>query len=199
MQLTLRFLLGALAAIAVVSIGAGTAGALRSIEFGTTRSETRSMSRALTIEGGGVRAVCEVTLLKELFTVAKTRGARAGTARLVANERTCTGGRLRPLNTIEGWTVTYQSFTGTLPNITSVRFEILAFAFLIQAFGGLGDCLYRGNAQVTTGPGTNVTELRFDATIALPLSRDLTGLFCPGEVVLRGTGTLGTTGTMRLI
>jgi hypothetical protein len=191
MKIRSKLLLAALTAVVALSLGAGTAAALRSIESSATA--VAASGRAITFAGGGSRVVCEVTLSLTLSTrsISKVRGSRVGNTKATVNERACTGGRARPLNTAEGWVTNYFSFAGTLPNITSIRLELVGTAFLVSAFGGFGECLFRGNAQGTTGGGTNrITEIRADSTIQLPLSRNLNGLFCPEEGTFAGTFTV---------
>ena len=169
----------------LLALGASTAAALRSIEVSVFQDN--SSTRALTFEGGGSRVICEVTLTIEFLTwIEKRAGSLAGWANARFNEAGCRAGRARPLNTLEGWRVTYVSFTGTLPRIESVRFQINGMAFLVSAFGGFGECLFRGNAQFTT-VGSGGIALQADERVTLPLSRNLNGLFCPETGNFRGT------------
>jgi hypothetical protein len=176
----------------------GTAVALRQIEVSVFVDRAVARSFSFISEGGIV--TCPVTLTTEfLFTISKARGSRMAWTRLTVGEASCTGGRARPLNTLEGWPVNYVSFTGTLPNITSIRVEVVGFAFLVSAFGGFGECLYRGNAQFTTEGGTPAFSLRADERVALPLSRNLNGLFCAATAAPRGTIQFERALLMRLI
>jgi hypothetical protein len=165
------------------------AAALRSLSISAT---VFTASGVWTISGSGIRITCNWTLtVTASASISKTRGSRFGNTRATIGEAGCSGGRLRPLNTAEGWVTNYLSFEGTLPSgIRSVRLELVGVAWLISAFGGFGECLYRGNAQLTTGgSGLNnqITELRADERISIPLSRNLNGLFCPEEATYAST------------
>jgi hypothetical protein len=186
-----KLLFAAITAVFVLSLGAGTAAALRSIETGGIATAEAS-ARALTFEGGGSRVICEVTLnLRNLPArgsgISKVERSAVGNATARVNEAGCRSGRAIPLNTREGWPVTYISFRGTLPRIESIRLQLNGTAFLVSAFGGFGECLFRGNAQGTTGGGTTVTEVRADERVTLGLETNLNGLFCPATGNFRGT------------
>jgi hypothetical protein len=192
-----KLLFTALVAIFTMAFAVGTASALRSIEIGGRR-EISYTSRALTFEGEGTNVICEVTLNATLnAAISKTERSQAGTAEARANEAACSGGHARPLNVRGGWRVLYKSFTGTLPSITSVRLILEGTAFLVEAFGGLGRCLYSGNSEGTTGPNTSVTEIRADETVKLNLFRN-DGISCPARGGFKGTFT-GATITLRLV
>jgi hypothetical protein len=197
MSIKNRCLFATIAAAFIVAMTSGSAAALRSLEVSTTA--VRSTARALTFAGGG-EVTCEATLNKTLNTrITKIRGVDAGRVEIRVNEARCRGGRMRALAESQPWRFNYLSFSGTLPNIHSVRFDLLAVAFLVSFFGGTGECLFRGNTQLVTGPNERFTELRSDETIGIRLFRNLSGFFCSEEGVLRGSFTLERTITLRLI
>jgi hypothetical protein len=193
-----NIVLAAMAVAAVLACLPSTAAALRSIQLSATLF---SASGGWTIAGGGLTLTCNWTLtVTAVSSISKTRGSRIGNTRATINEAGCRGGRVRPLNTAEGWVTNFVSFTGTLPNVTSIRIELVGVAFLISSFGGFGECLFRGNAQFTSGGGTNtITELRADERISIPLSRNLNGLFCPEEATFSSSLRTERAVTIRLI
>ncbi len=90
----------------------------------------------------GVNITCEATL-EGLFlqaTFAKT----AGSSIAVVNRMSVNGGCPMRFLTNTPWTISYSSFAGTLPNITSIDTTINPFSF---RWGFLG-CLYEATAAV---------------------------------------------------
>jgi hypothetical protein len=197
-----KIILAALAALLVLALGGGTAAALRSISVvGGARTVTAT-SRALTFteEEGNFRVICEVILEVRLNAAAgKAVGSSVGSANV--RTRNCSGGSVVVLPRNQPWAITFVSFTGTLPNITSVRLEIRRAEFLLEAFFGIARCLYSGNAQGTTGGGTNrITEIRADERRLLPLASEaLSGVTCPRNGIFRGTFTVSPTVEIRLV
>ena len=191
-------LLGAVVTL-VLAIGVGAAAALRSLEFNAM--QVTGTSRAITFAGGGIEVICEITIngTVNARSIAKTRGTAIGRSEArIATER-CRGGRLRVLAETEPWTNTYDTFTGTLPSIRSIRSVVSGVAFLVSAFGGLGECLYRGNVAGSTGPSEGFRETIGDESVQIPLSRNLGGFFCPEEGSMRGMFSFERTLTVRLI
>ena len=85
---------------------------------------------------------CAITLLGEFHnrTFAKVARALVGLIRHTDPPRLqerCTNGTARVLTETLPWHLTYEGFTGTLPNITSVTYLVLRAAFSIRepAFG----------------------------------------------------------------
>lgn len=86
--------------------------------------------------GGAVR--CGVTLEGEFTsaTINKTANAVIGNNTVGnVNGAACTGGHATILRETLPWKVTYEAFTGTLPNITSVKLLLLAPRFRIETSG----------------------------------------------------------------
>lgn len=137
---------------ATVTLGAlvGTASARNlSSSSQTIRATWTSMEFAAPNAGVNVR--CQVTLEGSLHTrtIAKVLGSLIGyITRADVNEGSCTGGRARPRNETLPWHVTYQGFTGTLPNITSEKTSVPNSAFdIIASFFGIPvTCTYRRTA-----------------------------------------------------
>jgi hypothetical protein len=156
---------------------------------------------------GGVSITCPVTLEGSFTerTFAKTRNASA--ARITrAAVGTCQEGNATILAETEPWEVTYQSFTGTLPNITGVRYALINAAFRVEP--GLGIvCLARTSTESPAAgdarreAGGRITSLSTDSGLAIPT----TGNFeCPrfgifsgsGEVYVQGSSTTRVTLTL---
>lgn len=140
---------------------------------------------------GGIAITCPVTLEGSFLerTHAKTRDLLA--ARITAAAvGTCQEGNGTILAMSLPWNVTYQSFTGALPNITGVRYALIGAAFQIEP--GLGIvCLARTSAEAPAAgearrdANGRITSLTTDSTLAIPI----TGSFeCPRFGIFSGTG-----------
>lgn len=146
---------------------AGIAGANR-LEFRNSLA-TREWRSAWSAEftGGFGTVRCPLTLEGSLHssTITKTArslvgvvtGARAGECGIVT---------LRTLTANLPWHVRYQIFTGTLPNIGSVGFEIIGFEFQMIESGFGVTCLFRSEerqplfmtwSRINTGSVTSST------------------------------------------
>jgi len=204
MRISGKLLLAALTASLILAIGVGTASASNGIRLTATSgslARVRADTRALTFSGGGFEVICEVSRTLSLReTIAKVERTVAGgvTDVRVAN---CRGGNARVLapEAARPWPVRYISFAGTLPNITSVRLEIVGAAFLLEVFFGFGRCLFRGNPQGTTVGTPTITEVRADERIGLREVINLGGAECPTEGFFRGVLTVSPTVRMTLI
>ena len=155
--------------------------------------EFRIMWSSLTFSAaeGGVAIACPVTLEGSFFerTATKTRDASA--ARITsAVIGTCIEGNATILSASLPWEVTYQSFTGTLPTITGVRYALLGAAFQVEP--GLGVvCLARTSREAPAAGEARraadgrITSLTTDSRLAIPT----TGNFeCPRAGIFSGTG-----------
>jgi hypothetical protein len=170
--------LAALTTILVVGMAAAGALASRAINFEPTGRVTMSGTLQLADGSGSINIQCALTLTWEVPSqVSKVLGNSAGsiTGDRV-NEAGCSGGRITPLGETLPWPVTYVSFAGTLPNISSVRLTIRGLAF--QAVTAFATCLFAGNLEITTN-GTPVSSVSFDESRALPLIRGTA--FCPSS------------------
>lgn len=200
-----KVVLAAFAAMLLLALGTGAASANRSISLTPTTGQS-AVSRALTFsspEVEGFEVICEVTLTMEeiVRAASKTAGSRIGNiidAR-VAGCRNGTATVLAPTRAAP-WNTTYVSFTGTLPNITSVRLELRGAAFLVSAAGGLSRCLFRGNPQGDTVGGLRVTGFTATRGVNVGLSVDLRGFVaCPRNGSFAGTFNLERTVTISLL
>lgn len=195
-----KLALMACAAAAMLSLGAGSALAARSIELSVAEGELGRVRTSgvvtMTNESGEFSIICEITNTITLNrAIAKRSGATVGLITAVSATG-CRGGSGRVLAETLPWPITYVSFGGTLPNITEIRLQSNGVDALAEAFFGTARCLYRGNTQSITR-GNPVTELRKDERVAVPLSSEvLSGVACPASVI--GRATLRVTPTVRL-
>jgi hypothetical protein len=142
--------------------------------------------------GGNFPITCPVTLEGSFHsrTFAKVRDLLAGyITRAVVNNAGCTEGQATILAESLPWHVTYQSFTGSLPSINSVRYNLIGAAFQIEPTFGIV-CLAR---TTTTFPAAgdaardargNITSLIPDSELAIPV----TGTNCPRAGIFSGGG-----------
>jgi len=193
-------ILAALSTVILLALSSSTALALRSIQTNQTRDNATGSALVLSspeIEGFAI--TCEITLeLEEIVArISKTRGARVGNiiGARIATER-CRGGELKPLTVSRAapWELQYESFNGTLPNVTLLTISIHNFAILMALLGSR--CLYGGTFNVSlpvTGPERE-REARSMSILAapqVPLIRDLRGLIaCPRLLSMGGSFTL---------
>lgn len=105
--------------------------------------------------------------------------------------RNCSGGTVITLNRVL-WHVTYQSFSGVLPNITAITLQIVpralgAGGFLLSVFFGVARCLYGEpvNGIATVNAAGEITQIRAEEA-PNRFSINLGGIECPNGI-LRGT------------
>jgi len=142
------------AVVAAVTLGAlvGVAGANRLSVSTRTFSATWS---PMTFTGGGFATTrCNVTLAGSLHssTFTKTVGSLVGYI-TGASINACSGGEARANDETLPWHIRYAAFTGTLPNISSVRHNIVGFRF--EAYNGLR-CRYTSTAAAPVVGGFNL-------------------------------------------
>ncbi len=102
---------------------------------------------SLTFESGAFRVVCAVTLSGSMSqtSFSMAAGTRFGSINRTRVE-TCTGGSLAFLRASESpYPLTYQSFLGTLPNVTGIRYKVGSVALQSTASGFT--CLYTGEVE----------------------------------------------------
>jgi len=129
MRISTKPYLTALAAALPLALGVGAASArtlsMSSQTFRVTWSRLEFQNATF-----GVTVRCPVTLEGSFHsrTLAKTLGSLIGAITAArAKEESCTGGRVHLKNL--PWHVTYEGFTGTLPNISGVVFLVSRFRF----------------------------------------------------------------------
>jgi hypothetical protein len=165
---------------------------------------------------------CEVNMEGSFHsrTFSKVSAALIGYVTEAAIHHPCVQGEVWFLNgmeIVEGvrlastlpWHVTYASFRGTLPRMTSVEVAIQGFSLLTTVFGTA--CLwqsttarpFKGSLSIAEGgfleghPMGQILGWRADETSAIPKRE---GSFaCPESLVIRSTGTVGTQTGWRLI
>jgi hypothetical protein len=199
-------LLATLAAAITLATVVTTATAAR---LSVTNQQTRIVWTSLRFENGVTLSMsCAVTLEGSFHnaTFIKTRGLLIGNiTRAAVQNRQCSGGRATILLETLPWHVTYQSFTGTLPTIAGITFNLIRAGFLIEQ-PELNLCRAvttlerpaRGIANI--GAGGVVTGLRADETASIPLTNGPGGFACGlGSGRFSGTGTVTSLGTTNSI
>jgi hypothetical protein len=177
------------AASLVLGVGAMTASASRGLGLSSSPPVVITFP-ALTFNSPEFEApiVCEISKSITIHrTIAKVNGTLFGMVTSVS-VRNCRGGQVRVLAETLPWHMSYVSFSGTLPNISTIRLQLNGVAYLISE-GFLFNCLYRGNPQGITGGGTFITRFSYDESIHLPLNRRLSGI-CPANIILGGSATV---------
>lgn len=109
-------------------------------------------------------------------TFSKTSGSLVGyITRAAFREETCRGGKMIVLSELLPWHLQYESFTGTLPNITSFSTKVIGMAILAEfaAFPG-SRCLITTTAEhparaIFAREARGVlTSFRWDETLFIP-------------------------------
>ena len=158
---------------------------------------------------------CDVTMEGSFHyrTIVKSDSLIGFITKAVTNQASCRNGNFFALNGREvlagaiapqtlPWHVRYESFTGTLPNITTVQIKIIDLSYLITTFGGFA-CLYKSTAAApavghfTVVLGT-IVGFQWRNERAIPL---FNGPVCPAVATLANQGEvtlLGTTTRIRL-
>jgi hypothetical protein len=164
--------------------------------------------------GTGIQQSCRVTLEGSFHsaTIRKLPSTLVGSVtRAIADSTNCRGTnephRLTFLQEVLPWHVTYESFAGTLPNITSLTFLVRKYAWQISAtvpIIGTITCLYADAGRLEENLAGQVTrnivtgELTEDDTVEGRRARFLRGsALCPefgrlsgqGQVFLLGNST----------
>lgn len=183
--------LAALGATLALAVAVGSASANR-LSYSETRFRIIWTSLTFSESGGNFPISCPVTLEGSFHsaTMAKvTEALVASITRAVVNNVGCTEGQATILAESLPWHVTFQGFTGRLPNILSVRHYLIGAAFQIEP--GLGIiCLARSSAMFPAAgdasreAGGAITSLTPDASLAIPV----TGTACPTAGIFSGSG-----------
>lgn len=170
-------------------------------QFTTSNQQFRAIwtPLAFTALGGFIQVRCNVTLRGSFHyrTSSKTRGALAGYITSAALTRPCSGGEAWILNGTERatntlpWHISYDSFTGTLPRIRTLRTAVIGGSFLLLALGN--GCRYQSTAASPGFGRINLNELTGEAnslqaenSSSIPLSETLAGS-CPASGSFTGT------------
>lgn len=136
MRTAAKSLFAALTATTILALTITTASAnhLSTNEKGFRITWT-SLELALPI---GTTVRCPITLEGEFTsaTINKTAGAVIGNDTVAnVNSAACTGGHMTILRETLPWKVSYEAFTGALPNITGIKLLLLAPRFRIETSG----------------------------------------------------------------
>ncbi|MGB7159235.1 MAG: hypothetical protein WBD40_14295 [Tepidisphaeraceae bacterium] len=183
------------AALAVLAGMFGAASAQAATGIRVSSSSIGAGGR-LTMNGN---VICDVLLTLTLTAnpIAKRTGVNQGTA--AGTIRNCSGGGATGAGTVlAGITVQYQSFSGTLPNITRITINAPNAGFQLATI--VGNCLYGGNLTGVglTASALAVTAADFGASATLPRVSG-SGL-CPASAQIRGVlAVLGTPPTITLV
>ena len=191
----------ALAAAAVLLITTGVASARSGISMSPT-STTLTYTN-IEFEGGiGTPIRCNWTLdLAFHARTSKSVGSLTGFADLTMGA--CSEGSIgildggRRVTGAQGpYHLTYRSFTGTLPNITSLTFRLNDVTFWIE-LPGFTDCLTNGAVDIdsTTTGGNPITGARM-ASQNVPMTGEFLCIF--SAVELNGSGSLSSSVRMTL-
>jgi hypothetical protein len=208
MRISSRALIAALMAAIVLAAAVDAAQATR-LETSETRIRAvwplEEKVRWRPTGGGFVLISCPLTL-EGTFSrpFQKVSGSHIGElTRAITSESECEGGRMWMLNGTEvqnfvtlpntlPWEVRYDSFAGTLPNITAVKVQIIGMRLLVKT--PFGSCLYRSEglapqfATFVLNAAGEVTGLRAESSSRI-------GLWERQEGTCETTGALERTAT----
>lgn len=165
--------------------------AARNLSYSSKEFRIMWASLSFSAAEGGVSITCPVTLEGSFLERTATKVRDALRARITRSTvGTCVEGRATILAETQPWDVTYQSFTGVLPNISGVRYALLNAAFQVEP--GLGIvCLARTTTQYPAAGDAardangRITSLTPDSSLQIPT----TGSFeCPEFGIFTGSG-----------
>jgi hypothetical protein len=186
-----KLIIGALTVAIALTAAVASASANR-IE--TSEQQFLVLFRELTFSGGGANVICPVNLEGSFHskTLSKVNEQLVGYITEGVAHLPCQQGSATVQTSSLPWHIHYESFTGTLPNITGINQRSDNGGFIVEVFGA--QCLYEATAAspfkatIVVSGGT-VTGLRVNETAAVPKRSG--GILCPGSGTLRGTGTVG--------
>ncbi|HZV73229.1 MAG TPA: hypothetical protein VFF79_05905 [Conexibacter sp.] len=143
--------------------------------------------------GGGVSIECAATLEGSFHsrTFPKTIGSLIGYVTRTAVGG-CLGGQPGFLPTSLPWPLTYEGFSGALPEITRLRLLVRRVAMFSTTV--TIECLFKENGtrqlagELLLEEGGTITRFTFDRTLTIPLFSGRQIEFCPAEGGLEGTG-----------
>jgi hypothetical protein len=188
-----KLLFAGLTAALLLSVAVSSASA-NNISVTNTRARITWSALRFLDETGAPRVTCPVTLEGSFHsaTLRKIRGTLIGYVTGAAVKgNSCTGGSATLLRESLPWHITYDSFSGTLPNITGIT--LLLHNTAIQVETALtGACLYaadathrsRGTLNLSGGGGGTTITPDISATVL----RKSGGILCPTQESYDGTG-----------
>jgi hypothetical protein len=188
-----KLMLAVAAATTLAAAVPGAANASRSIETGSPGAIT--VTGRLNTEIARVRASCELTMRLTLArSIAKVAGTGMGSVTSIA----C--GSLRFLGETLPWALRYVSFSGLLPNIAEVRFDIVTFGFLTDVGGPGFGCLFAGPLRVVARGFADLRTMSLVEARPLPMIRSLTIFEClASEARVEGSFRLSPVVSLRLL
>jgi hypothetical protein len=169
----LRRTLLALVGAAVLLAALGSAAAARNLS--TTSQTLRAQFRELRFNFPNASTQCQVTIDGSFHnrTISKTPGTLSGFITRVTLGACATGATTILTETLP-WHVRYQSFTGTLPNITAITAHVIGAALRIREVGGV-NCLATTSA---TEPG--IIRMTRDTVTGAITGAELSGTLASG-------------------
>jgi len=167
-----KLLLVGLASAMLLALAVSSASASR---LSVNEQSWRVVWTPLSFSAGGNVVRCNVTLEGSFHyrTIVKSVGSLIGfITRAIAN--TCTGGSATVLTNTLPWHVQYGGFTGTLPNIATVRLSLIGASFNVRP-SGLVACLARSTTEnpargIATVSGGTITKLTAEEGATIPLN-----------------------------
>jgi hypothetical protein len=151
-----KLILAGLVAALVLAFGTNGASA-RNLSFSHAELFTASWRQVRFIGGAGVAAECDVTLEGSFHyrTALKVRESLIGyITRAIGNN--CSTGSATVLTTNLPWHIRYQSFAGTLPNISGIRLRLILGEFRVKLPIGI-ECLALSTATEPTEAVANLS------------------------------------------
>ncbi len=202
MRITFKLLLATIAAtglLALVVSGGAFARRFRVDHIYEAQGEFE-----IALAGGAINIICKLTLQGTFHsasggsaTFSKVCGALVAVISHAENGA-CVGGNGRALTETLPWHVRYRSFSGTLPSVSEILYQLVGASIRVAI--GASSCLIRTTAarpllMSWSITGSSVHELRFLATAISPEP----GCSWPGEGMVAGVFAQENTGTERSV
>jgi hypothetical protein len=138
-----------LAVVGATVLLAGLVGSASAGRLSTSSQRLRATWARLNFSGGFGTLECEVVVEGSFHerTISKTTGTLSGFI-TAANITRCASGAGTVLRETLPWHVRYASFTGTLPNISTIAARIIGAGFSLRDPGTGATCLVRAATSV---------------------------------------------------
>ena len=170
--------------------------------FSLSEQETLILWDDLDFAGGLIQCDVSLRVTFHARTFTKVPGSLVAHVTLGAF-RNCTAGiGATLLSAALPWHIQFDSFTGTLPNVTGFRLRLVGFAVLFDLLGNT--CLYSSTVArpffliANRNAGGTLTGMSADEVPAIPLLTRLSGI-CPETINFSGTGGLSRLVTVTLV
>jgi hypothetical protein len=179
------------ALVAALLLALSLPAAARNLSYSAQQFRIMWASLSFSAEEGGISITCPVTLEGSFFERTATKVRDVLRSRITRSTvGSCSEGNATILAETQPWDVTYQSFTGVLPNISGVRYALLNAAFQVEP--GLGIvCLARTTTafpaagDAARDANGRITSLTPDSSLAIPTTGSLA---CPRAGIFTGSG-----------